>query len=276
MGWMTAVGEYDSALKSILTRPDVTVLQRLAGLDVVRWISAELPDVRSRQADLLGETRQGKLAHIELQSTNDSRMDARMLEYVAALYRKFDRVPQQLVLYVGGPPLRMTSRIAQEGLVLEYAVVDIRELDSDGLLASDSLEDNVTAILGTFSDEIATIRRILSRIAASPESARAGALEELTVLARLRSLVPLLERETERMPILEDIMDHEIIGRERKRGMAIGRDEGKREMILEQLEERFGKVSASARERVEAMDAQELATISRRLLTAASLEELLG
>jgi predicted transposase YdaD len=275
MGWMTAVGEYDSALKSILTRPDVTVLQRLAGLDVVRWISAELPDVRSRQADLLGETRQGKLAHIELQSTNDSRMDARMLEYVAALYRKFDRVPQQLVLYVGGPPLRMTSRIAQEGLVLEYAVVDIRGLDSDGLLASDSLEDNVTAILGTFSHEIATIRRILSRIAASPESARAGALEELTVLARLRSLVPLLERETERMPILEDIMDHEIIGRERKRGMVIGRDEGKREVILSQLEERFGKVPALARERVEAMGAQELEAFARRLLKAASLEELL-
>jgi hypothetical protein len=64
------------------------------------------------------------------------------------------------------------------------------------------------------------------------------------------------------MPISEDIMDHEIIGRERKRGMA----EGKRELILSQLEERFSKVPASARGRVEAMSAAEIEVLARRLL----------
>ena len=58
----------------------------------------------------------------------------------------------------------------------------------------------------------------MKKIAENPAEVRAAALRELTILARLRNLVSIVERETERMPILEDIMDHEIIGRERKRG----------------------------------------------------------
>jgi predicted transposase YdaD len=265
------MGEYDSALKSILTRPGASVLSRLTGLEVVRWISVDLPEVRSQQADLLGETVDGTLVHVELQSTNDSRMDARMLDYAAAMYRQFERVPEQLVLYVGEGPLRMSIRVEGGGLRFRCAVVDIRELESEELLASGNLEDNIVAILGRFSDDMATVRQILRRIAASPESERAGALAELTVLARLRSLAGALERETERMPILEDIMDHEIIGRERKRG----RVEGKREMILSLLEERFGKLPESAIRQIEAMGAPELDSIAKRLIAAASLSELL-
>ncbi len=90
------------------------------------------------------------------------------------------------------------------------------------------------------------------------------------------------------MPILEDIMDHEIIGRERKRGMAIGREEGRaegkaegkaegeRKVILSLLEERFGPVPASARARIEALGEAELEVLARRLLKAESLAELLG
>ncbi len=149
-------------------------------------------------------------------------------------------------------------------------------------------EDNLIGILGRLSDEVGAVRRILKRIAESAPESRAGALKELTILARLRSLVPVLERETERMPILEDIMDHEIIGRERKRGMAIGREEGRaegkaegkaegeRKVILSLLEERFGPVPASARARIEALGEAELEVLARRLLKAESLAELLG
>ena len=178
--------------------------------------------MRIQQADLLGETTEGTLVHVELQSSNDSRMAARMLEYAVAIHRRFDRYPRQLVLYVGEKPARMKDRIVEPELSFRCAIRDIRELDGEALLASDSLEDNLIGILGRLPDEAGAVRRVLEKI---PESAprcgrRAG---EMTILARLRNLVPLLEKETERMPILEDIMDHEIIGRERKRGIAIGR-----------------------------------------------------
>jgi hypothetical protein len=40
------------------------------------------------------------------------------------------------------------------------------------------------------------------------------------------------------MPILDDIMDHPVLGRERKRGIEMG----KREILVEQIAQRFGPV----------------------------------
>ncbi len=141
-------------------------------------------------------------------------------------------------------------------------------------------------ILGTLSDKTAALRRLLLKIAESDPHARSAALAELTILARLRDMVPLLEKETERMPILEDIMDHEIIGRERRRGMEIGREEGRQEgrqegrdegqrvLVLGMIEKRFGTLPAPARARIEALKGPDLAAMADRLLEAEKLADL--
>ena len=72
------------------------------------------------------------------------------------------------------------------------------------------------------------------------------------------------------MPILDDIMDHEVIGRERRRGMA----EGERTVILSQIAERFGPVPAWVRDRIEMLVAPELEQLALRLLKVQTLEEL--
>jgi hypothetical protein len=270
------VGEYDIALKSILTRGDGSLLARLTGRTVARWINVELPDVRGRQADLLGETPEGGLVHVELQSTNDSRMPARMLDYATAIYRRFDRFPRQLVLYVGQPRLAMTSELVAPDISFRFAIVDIRELDGEELIAGDRLEDNLLGILGRLSDHPAALRRILAKINEGRPETRYDALKELTILARLRNLVSVLEEETKRMPILEDIMDHEIIGRERKLGMALGRVEGQRNLVLSLISELFGTVPEWARRKIESLGEPELEVISRRLLKPTSLAELLA
>jgi predicted transposase YdaD len=282
------MGEYDIALKGILTRGDCNLLSRLTGLRVTRWISGELPDVRSQQADLLGETPEGRLVHVELQSANDSKMAARMLDYAAAIYRRHDRFPKQLVLYVGEAPLSMTAEVVGEDLSYRFAIVDFRELDGEVLLASDRLEDNLLGILARWSDQVVAVRRILAKIKSSVPESRVQALTELTILAKLRSLVSVLEEESKRMPITEDIMEHEIIGRERKFGMALGREEGREEglvegrvegerrLVLRLLTTRFGKVPLWAAERIESFGLSELDAISDRLLTAKSLRELLA
>jgi hypothetical protein len=264
--------EYDTALKNILTRRAGSVLTCLTGLEVDRWQNAELPEVRSRRADLLGETLQQTLVHVELQSTNDPGMALRMLEYGVSIHRSFGRFPAQLVLYVDKAPLRMDGRIEEAGRSFECRIADIRELDSEPLLESGSLEDNVVGVLAKLSDEIAAVRRILGRIAASDPARRATALKELMILAGLRNLGTLIEREMERMPILDDIMDHEVIGRDRKRFMA----EGERIVILSLVAERFGPVPAWARERIEILVAPELEQLALRLLKVQTLEELFG
>jgi len=106
------MNEYDIALKSVLRRLTGGVLRDLTGFSVTRWHNVELPAVQNRRADMLGETRNGTLVHIELQSTNQPGMALQMLEYAAAIHGQYCRFPQQMVLYVGEAPLRMKGGIA--------------------------------------------------------------------------------------------------------------------------------------------------------------------
>jgi predicted transposase YdaD len=276
--------EYDITLKSILRRLTGTVLRDLTGFTVARWHNVELPAVQNRRADMLGETADGTLVHIELQSANQSGMALRMLEYATAIHRQFGRFPHQMVLYVGRAPLRMPGKVAGPHLEFTCKMVDIRELDSEPLLMSSRVEDNVIAVLARLSDQREAVKRILIGIAACEPPRRQAALDELMLLAGLRELAPVIRQEAEQMPILDDIMDHAVLGPERRRGIQIGieqgreqgREEGERKIVLRQIAKRFGPVPAAARKRIEALSAPKLERIALRLLDAHSLDELLG
>jgi predicted transposase YdaD len=289
------MNDYDATLKGILTRPDGKVLLELTGFAIERWHNIELPAVRHRLADLLGETADGRLVHLELQSTNQAHMAVRMLEYSLAIRRKFRRFPEQVVLYVGNAPMRMRGRLSGPGLSYECRFADIREVDAEPLLASGCLEDNVIADLARIGDQREAVRRILTRIGERDSQERETALSELLVLAGLRKLGTVLETEIRQMPILDDIMDHEVIGRERRRGMAIGREvgreegrevgreegrevgreEGQRELLFRLVDKRFGPLPEWAKQRIGTLSASELEDIGLRLLDAVDLKELL-
>jgi hypothetical protein len=64
-------------------------------------------------------------------------------------------------------------------------------------------------------------------------------------------------------------------GRLRAEGREEGREEGKRELLLEQLERRFGPLSKTTVKRVHAISSsEELSNLAARVLDAPSLEEL--
>ncbi len=264
--------EYDIALKSVLRRLSGSVLRELTGFTVARWHNTELSKVQNRHVDMLGETADGTLVHIELQSTNQSGMALRMLEYAAAIHRQFGRFPEQVVLYVGYDKLRMSGELRGPCLDFHCRMIDIREMDGDRLIATRRLEDNVIAVLGRLSDERIAVRRILRRIARCGSGRRAAEFDELTLLVGLRRLEPVFNQEAKQMPILNDIMDHQIIGP----AIRQGRLEGERTIVLRLITRRFGPVPASARKRIESFTAPKLERISLRLLDANSLEELLS
>jgi hypothetical protein len=82
------MGEYDIAVKSFLHAGRATLLV-LTDAGMARRHNVELPEVRNRRVDLLGESSGGRMMHIELQSTNDSSMAPRIMEYRTAVYRQF-------------------------------------------------------------------------------------------------------------------------------------------------------------------------------------------
>ena len=110
--------DYDVTLKVLLQESATLTLRELTGTPIARWLDVELPKVQNLRADLLGEAADGTLIHVELQSTNDAAMAMRMAEYCVGIFRLFGRVPQQIVLYVGEPPMRMVRRGPQRRTVI--------------------------------------------------------------------------------------------------------------------------------------------------------------
>ncbi|MDQ1471271.1 MAG: hypothetical protein QOJ99_2751 [Bryobacterales bacterium] len=116
------------------------VLAELTGFEVRLWHNVELPEVRSLRVDLPGETADGRLAYIELQSTNDPDIVWRMAEYAFALRQRFGRWPEQMVLYVGKAALKMEACIEQPFITYQCRIVNICQIDAEPLLASDGLD----------------------------------------------------------------------------------------------------------------------------------------
>jgi hypothetical protein len=129
--------EYDISLKLLLRSSGGGILRALTGgVEVTNWLNVEISQMRNTRVDLLGETADGDLIHIELQSTNDPEMAVRMMDYFVQVYRQFRRFPRQILLYVGDADMRMGTELAAPNVSFRYDAVDIRDLDGDKLLES--------------------------------------------------------------------------------------------------------------------------------------------
>src|SRR5205085_2680809 len=90
------------------------------------------------------------------------------------------------------------------------------ETAAERLLESDQVGDNIVAVLAGVRDSREAVRRVLERIARlATASEREAALGSLLILAGLRrNLGHTVEEEAKKMPLLNDIRDHEVLGRE--------------------------------------------------------------
>jgi predicted transposase YdaD len=280
--------DYDVSLKMLLRDSARLTLRQIAGSPVTNWLNVELPKVQNPKLDLLGEVKGGSLVHIELQSTNDQRMPLRMMEYCAGIYRQHGRLPRQIMLYVGGAPLRMARELAGPDLRFRYNAIDIRDLDSAALLASSDFGDNVIAVLTRLQDNRDTVRAILKGIARLKQDEREIALQALMRLSGLRRLTHVVEEESRKVPVYIDPLKMPFIRHEFKRGLVEGKKEGLVEgekkgivegelaIIRRLIQKRFGRIPVWAAKRLKSCSAEQLEELSERVLDAGSLKELLG
>jgi uncharacterized protein DUF4351 len=82
-----------------------------------------------------------------------------------------------------------------------------------------------------------------------------------------------LQSRNEKMPIMEDIMDHDVIGPAIRKGLRQGRVEGQVEMLTSLIEKRFGRVPAVS-QRIAALKPAQLKRVGLRLLDAQRIEDL--
>jgi hypothetical protein len=270
--------EYDVTLKLLLQGSATETLRALTGTAVKRWLNVELPKVQSPRIDLLGETADDKLIHIELQSTNDRQMPLRMAEYCLAIHRRYGRFPRQIVLYVGKRKLSMMRELSGPALRFQYDLVDLRKLDNASLLASREVSDNVTGLLGCPAGADA-LRGVIDRIARMETDQRIFYLRSLFAVAGLRGWEEDLEREAKSAPVIIDIMANKVLGRERRKGIERGLERGhlrgELTLLRRVLEKKFGPIPTWANERLKKATVPEIEDLALRLLDASSLDELM-
>jgi predicted transposase YdaD len=224
-----------------------------------------------------------ELILLELQSHNDPHLPVRMAEYALLIWRIYKRFPKLYVLYVGSRRLRMPSELDSPCLTCRYTIIDIRHWNAETLLQSNHPADAVLSILGRNADRPETVRDILQRIAKMKGSARKIAFSKLLILAGIRQLAGAVEQEAKQMPILNDIMDHEVIGPAIRQGRKEGKAEGKLEGKIEEasalsqrmLTARFGPLSPATKRRLAKLTLPELEDLAIHLLTAKSIAQLL-
>ena len=271
--------DYDVTLKLLLRGPAQETMRELTGVSIGKWLNIELPKFQNPRVDLLGEGSDQSIVHLELQSTNDPRMAIRMAEYALGVYRLFGKFPRQILVYVGEAQLRMQTELAGPRLWFQFDAIDIRDLDGERLLASEQVGDNVIAILTRLRDRKSAVHEIIEKLSGVQAEPKEYYLRALLTLAGLRGLEELVEEEARKVPVLNDILEHKVLGREFKKGMAQGVKEGMQQEALTVLrrliEKRFGSLPDWAGERLAERNATELEDLSVRVLDAKSVEDLL-
>jgi len=294
--------KYDTTFKDLF--PDVKVLfSLLTQSEVIRVENVEYASVKQRRTDLVAQLANGKLLHLELQSDNDDNMLWREFEYCDLIMQRYRQVPLQIVLYVGAAPANFVTELDTENLKYRYCLVDIKELDCTALLESESLSDNLLALLGKLQDKTEAVQRVMRKIGNLPKRKRADMLEKLMILVGLRpaELPKLIQKEAtmpisidlEKNPLFAEIFErYTQLGEQRgiqigkqqgeQRGIQIGKQQGEQQgeqrgnamMLRRLLEKRFGNLPLWVNSRLEQASVQELEQWSLLLFDAVSLEDV--
>jgi predicted transposase YdaD len=227
--------------------------------------------------------------HAEFQTTmkSDVPVPLRFLDYYVGLKRKnpSQRVRQVLVV------LKQTSeeipdRYEDERTLHIYDVVLVWEQDPAELMKHDGLLPLATLCRAESGEKLlsevaARINHIKSR------ERRREALNWSRMLAGLRydkSLIYQILKESDMLE--ESVVYQDILQKGRRRGLQEGRqeglqegrqkgvEEGKRELVMLQLEERFGKLSPKIRKQIERLSAEWIEELGKALLGFQSKQDL--
>lgn len=147
------VNQYDKILRENLEAALPGLIKNL--LDIHAVYSEELPDdiqhTKERKPDVLKKVTDKSgdtfVLHIEFQVKDEPEMVFRMAEYYIMLWRRYKLHVQQYVIYVGDGIPKMTDALFSKRMHFTYALISLSAIDYNLLLASDTPEEKMLAIL---------------------------------------------------------------------------------------------------------------------------------
>jgi hypothetical protein len=203
------VNQYDKILRENLEAALPGLIKNLLGInakyteelpDDIQHTKERKPDVLKKVTDKTGET---FVLHIEFQIKDEPEMVFRMAEYYIMLLRRYKLHVQQYVIYVGDGIPKMTDALFSKRMDFTYALIPLSAIDYNLLLASDTPEEKMLAILADLGkgDPQGAVESIVKQVVANSPSdfSRLRRINQLRIMAQLRNLAP------ENLAIMDDL-----------------------------------------------------------------------
>ena len=276
--------KYDTTAKALLGRSASRLLSLMLGRQVriTEILQTEFPVTENPRPDFVARLDDGSIIHVEIQAQWADLFDARMDRYWNRIYSAFRCYPFQVVLWLDEGPVTIPDGIPAPNHQFSYLIVDVKQIPAAMVLENLEPRDAVFAILCNTPDRRETVVEVLRAIAELPKRERGDALAELLVFSGLRHATQLVLEEVENMPITIDIHENEFLEsiyqqalQEGKlQGEARGIEQGRKRMLMEVLEDKFGPLPGEIVLRVEAADSQKLAEWRQRFRGGLSLEKI--
>ncbi|MEZ5447479.1 MAG: hypothetical protein R3E89_00030 [Thiolinea sp.] len=159
---MTSMAAKDIISKDVLQHLAADIANILLHLDVdqdsVELLQTEQQRVEVRRADMVARMRRREsgeqfILHVEIQNANDTGMPVRMLRYLSDILLLHPGEPvYQYLVYIGKARLNMAHELALPDFSYRYRVLDMHTVDCSLLLAQDTPEALVLAILCDFKE----------------------------------------------------------------------------------------------------------------------------
>jgi len=154
------MGNKDIVSKHVLKNITADIANLLLKLDVeqepIELLETEQQRLETRHADLVArvrdrQTQQPYILHVEIQNDNDPQMALRMLRYYTDIQLAYpdERIRQYLV-YIGKATLNMPAEFNAGDFVYRYQILDMYSIDCQQLIAQDTPDALVLAILCDF------------------------------------------------------------------------------------------------------------------------------
>jgi hypothetical protein len=207
------------------------------------------------------------ILHVEFQSGNDKDMPYREGIYCLLLGQKYRRRVRQVVLYVGRAKMRMEDHVDLGETKSAYTLIDIREMDARKLMASGQPGDLALAMLAGGGPE--QLLEIAKRAGALSGAERQRVLSQLVLLSGLRRLKGRLRMELTTMGTTTDpFYKNEFVMDAMLHAQA--------NMLRRMLATKFRSLPKWVDERLEEATSVQIERWSKKILTADTLEGVLG
>lgn len=163
------MGDKDIVSKEIIKEIGLDISMHILGINIegeVTLVDKEWTRVEKRDSDIVFKNK-NRIIHIEIQNSNHSDMELRMLRYYSdILFEYKDCLVTQYLIYIGKEKCYMKNEITRDEISYKYAIIDMKNIACEDLLYHDNPSAVALSILCDFknSDKQTTVNTILKRL----------------------------------------------------------------------------------------------------------------